>query len=179
MDARRRDLQPTDAADTPFVLSLERPRGRLAGAMQVFGVLLLLAALASIPLTVVISTWRDRQAMRREWASRGPACPVVTEVSLAARGAKPRKPFVYQGVGFAYQIGGAICDAIPESWFSSKTYPVCEFDAPAAIAVTRGARKVVFEPGVGHGATVTIRHGEVSCAVNGALTPRLESSRPG
>lgn len=179
MDARGPDALPTAEADGPFVLSLEHPRGRLAEALQVAGVLLLLAALASIPLTVGLSTWGARQAMRREYAARGPACPMVAEISPAARGAKPPPPFVYQGVGFAYQIGDVSCEAVPEGWFSSKTYPVCDFDAPAAIAVTHGGRKVVFEPGVGHGATVTVRRGEVSCFVSGGLTPRLGWSRPG
>lgn len=179
MDTRPREAAPIDTDDDgPFVLSLERRRGRLAEALQVFGILLLLAALASIPLTVGGATWATRQAMRREFAPRGPACPVVAEISPAGRGARPPPPFVYRGVGFAYQIGDVTCEAVPEGWFTSKTYPVCDFDAPAGIVVTEGARRVTFEPGVGHGAVVTLRDGRISCTVTGGLTPRLGSSRP-
>jgi len=179
MDAGHSDALRDEEVATPFVLSLERRRGRLGEALQVFGVLLLLAALASIPLTVAGATWATRQAMRREFSPRGPACPAVAAISPAGRGAKPPPAFVFQGAGFAYQIGDVSCEAVPEGWFSAKTYPVCDFDAPAGIVVTQGARRAVFEPGVGHGAVVAIRHGRISCTVTGGLTPRLGSSRPG
>lgn len=158
---------------------LNRKRAGVMARLQMAGILLLLAALASIPLTVGFSTWATRQAMRREWASPGPACPVVAQISRAALGAKPPAPFVYQGVGFAYQIGDVSCVALPEGWLTGKTYPVCEFDAASAIEVRTGGRTVIFEPGVGHGATVTIRHGQVSCAVSAGFQVKRGWSPPG
>jgi hypothetical protein len=138
--------------------------------LQTFGIVLILLAVASIPITIGVSTWLDRQRMREEWTHVGPACPVVARPTPANRGAKPPGPFVYKGVGFAYQIGDVSCVAAPEKGlFNSRTYPICEFDAPAAIAVTVSGRTILFEPGVGHSATVTVRHGRVSCTVGGGL----------
>jgi hypothetical protein len=124
--------------------------------LQTLGIVLILLAVASIPTSIGYSTWSERQRMRDEWTAAGPACPVVASPSPANRGAKPPPPFVYKGVGFAYQIGDVNCVAAPEKGlFNSRTYPICQFDAPAAIAVTAGGRTVLFEPGVGHSATVT------------------------
>lgn len=150
---------------------IRKPAGLMA-KVQTAGIVLLLAACASIPLTVGVGTWASRQAMRREWTAQGPACPIAPTLSIAARGSKPPPPFVFQGVAFAYQIGDASCVAIPEGWISKATYPVCEFDAPAGIQVTYRGRTTHFEPGVGHGASVTVRHGQVGCTVSGALRPR-------
>jgi len=139
--------------------------------VQTAGIVLLLGACASIPLTIAFGTWATRQAMRKEWAARGAACPVTPALSIAARGPKPPPPFVFQGVAFAYQIGDVSCVGIPEGWFSKATYPVCEFDAPAGIKVTYRGRTTYFEPGVGHGASVTIRHGQVGCTITGTYRP--------
>jgi hypothetical protein len=69
-------------------------------------------------------------------------------------------------VGFAYQIGDVECAAVPESNpFDSSHYTACQFDAAGAVEVSYGGRTTVFEPGVGHGAVVTIRKGEVSCVI--------------
>ena len=104
-------------------------RRRIVGAFQTAGILLLFLALASIPLTIGLNTWSDHRSMKAEWAIAGPACPVVPEISLAAQGAKPPPPFIYQDVGFAYQIGDVYCEAVPEGYFSKATHPVCQSDA--------------------------------------------------
>jgi hypothetical protein len=169
MDAPPRDeTAPGVALSTPALSRLIRkPRGLMAW-LQTAGIVLLLLGLASIPLMIGFSTWYTRQAMRKEWTAHGPACPVVPQVSRAALGPKPPRPFVYQGVGFAYQIGDVSCVALPRGYLKKGVYPVCEFDAPAGIAVRVGGRTTFFEPGVGHGATVTIRDGQVSCIVTGS-----------
>jgi hypothetical protein len=166
--------RPADlSGSSPNVLSrlIRKPRGAMA-RLQTLGIVLVLTACASIPLTVGFGTWATQQAMRKEWTAHGAACPIVPQLSIAARGPKPPPPFVYQGVGFAYQIGDVSCVAVPEGWIRRGTYPVCEFDAPAGIQVTYRGRTTVFEPGVGHGASVTVRHGQISCAVTGAYGPR-------
>lgn len=151
----------------PIALSHDRQRRGLTGKLHMLGILLLLATVASMPLMVGLGTWLTHQAMRKEWTMRGPACPIVPAISRAAHGARPPPPFVYRGVAFAYQIGDVFCEAAPEGYFKRGVYPVCQFDAPAAIAVTTAGRTVIFEPGVGHHATVTIRHGQTSCVVGG------------
>ena len=151
----------------PIAVWLGGKRRRIVGRLQTAGVLLLLFAIASIPLTIGLTTWTDHQSLKTEWAIQGPACPVVPEISRAAQGAKPPPPFIYQDVAFAYQIGDVFCEAVPESYFKNATYPVCQFDAPAAISVTSRGRAVIYEPGVGRRATVTIRGGQPSCVIGG------------
>ena len=134
--------------------------------LQLLGIVVILLAVVSIPVTVAYSTWRSHRGLRAEWAATGSACPRVAQVSLAARGAKPPPPFTYRGTHFAYQIGDVECAAVPEkNLFDSRHYTVCQFDAPGAIAVTDAGRTATFEPGIGHGAMVTVRKGQVSCAL--------------
>ena len=134
------------------------------------GIVVLLVAVAGIPISVGVGTWAARRASLRAWLAEGAACPIATTPSPATRGAKPPPPFVFQGVGFAYQIGDVICEALPvENIFSNATFPGCSFDAPAAIEVTMSGHKVLFEPGVGHSATVAIRDGKASCVIGAGL----------
>jgi hypothetical protein len=153
----------------PIDLRLDSRRRRIVGRLQTAGILLLFVALASIPLTVGVATWADHRSLRKEWTIAGPACPVVAQVSPAARGAKPPPPFTYRGARFAYQIGDVECAAVPEeNVFDSSHHTVCQFDAAGAVEVTSGGRTTIFEPGVGHGAMVTVRKGGVSCVVAAA-----------
>ena len=121
-----------------------------------------------MPFAIAFATWADHMSLRREWKIAGPACPVVPAVSMAARGAHPPPPFTYKGAHFAFQIGSVECEAVPdEGLLPQTTHPVCQFSAPGAVEVTTPARAVVYEPGVGHTATVTVRGGETSCVVGG------------
>jgi len=134
--------------------------------LKTLGIVVLLLAVAGIPITVGYSTWRDHRSLRAEWTAVGPACPVAPQLSPAVRGAKPPPPFTYRGARFAYQIGDVECAAVPEaSVFDSSHYTACQFDAAGAVEVTSGGRTTIFEPGVGHGAVVTVRKGQVSCVV--------------
>jgi hypothetical protein len=117
--------------------------------------------LGIIPLAEGYTAWSANRGLRKEWMASGRACPVVTALSYAARGAKPPRPFVYKGVGFAFQIGDVACAPVPEtSLFTNVTFPVCQFDAPAGLAVTVGDHTTYFEPGIGRGATVMVHAGQ-------------------
>jgi hypothetical protein len=151
----------------PIAIWLGGKRRTLIGRLQLVGVLLLLGAVASIPLAEGVGAWLGHQALRKEWAIPGPACPQVAKISIAAMGAKPPPPFVYQNVAIAYQIGDVFCAAVPEGYFTKASYPVCQFDHPSAIQVTSRGRTVIFEPGIGHRATVTVRGGRPSCVMGG------------
>jgi hypothetical protein len=147
-------------------IRLGRRRGPLFARLQTAGIVALLAAVAGMPISVGYATWRDHRSVRAEWTASGGACPVTPSVSLAARGAKPPPPFTYRGARFAYQIGDAECAAVPESsLFDSSHYTACQFDAAGAVEVSYSGRTTIFEPGVGHGAIVTIRKGRVSCVL--------------
>jgi hypothetical protein len=126
------------------------------------------AGVASIPLMLAVATWVNHLALRKDWAIAGPPCPEVPAVTRAAKGHHQPPPFVYLGVRFAPEIGNSSCEAVPdEGWFPQTTHPVCQFSGPGAVTVTAGARTVVYEPGVGHRTTVTVRNGRPSCVVGG------------
>jgi hypothetical protein len=146
-------------------------RAELFRRLQDLGLIALLLAIASIPLSEGYTAWSANRGLRKEWMASGRACPVVVALSPAALGAKPPKPFVYKGVGFAFQIGDVACAPVPEkSLFTRVTFPVCQFDAPAGIAVTVGGRTTYFEPGIGRGATVMVHAGQPpSCVMLAGL----------
>jgi len=185
MNALSREDDATALGSTPVLSRLVRKRGGIMGWLQTAAIVLVLAAVASIPLTVGVGTWATHRSLRREWVVPGPACPAVAQVSAAARGAKPPPPFTYRGTHFAYQIGDVECAAVPEkNPFDSSHYTVCQFDAAGAVEVTQGGRTTIFEPGVGHGAMVTVRKGAVSCVMAAAgefhgpaVGRRLEQAR--
>lgn len=136
-------------------------RAKRMRALQDLAIVALLLAIASIPLSEGYAAWSTNRGLRKEWIAEGKACPVVAALSPAVRGAKPPKPFVYKGVGFAFEIGDVACAPVPEkSLFTKTTFPVCQFDAPGGIAVTSAGRTTYFEPGIGHGATVSVHAGK-------------------
>jgi hypothetical protein len=167
MNALSREDDVSAFGSTPILSRLVRKRGGLMGWLQTAAIVLILAAVASIPLTVGVGTWATHRSLRKEWVVDGPACPAVAQISPAARGAKPPPPFTYRGTHFAYQIGDVECAPVPEkNPFDSSHYTVCQFDAAGAVEVTQGGHTTIFEPGVGHGAMVTVRRGDVSCVLS-------------
>jgi hypothetical protein len=145
-------------------------RAMRSSRIQIFGIVLLMAAVASMPLSIAYVTWADHQAMRAEWDVAGLACPVVASVTQAYRRAP--MAFTYGGAHFTRQIGGVTCVFVPEGGlFNSASYPVCQFTSPAIVRVTVGGRTVIFEPGVGHSATVALRRGAAPSCVVGAPHP--------
>ena len=130
--------------------------------------LVVFAAVVSLPVMIGVGTWVSHLALRQEWAIKGPACPQMTEVPIFARGARPPKPFTYKGARFAAQLGNIFCEAVPdEGWFPKTTHAACQFSNPSAIEVDTGLAKATYVTGMGHKATVTIRNGRPSCVVGG------------
>src|SRR5258708_4733820 len=142
-------------------------RGRLEW-LQTAAIVVIFAGAATIPLMVGVGAYLAHLSLRKDWKIAGPPCPEVSEVSLGARGMHPPSPFSYLGVHFAPQIGNVSCEAVPDDgWFPQTTHPVCQFSAPGAVEVAVAGRATVFEPGVGHPTTVTVRSGQASCVVGG------------
>jgi hypothetical protein len=138
------------------------------GRLQMAGVLLVLTAVVSIPLATVYGTWAGQQAMRVEWDVTGPACPVATSIPPDFYVRRRPMSFTYGGARFTRQFGAVSCVFVPEpGLFGAKRYPVCQFTSPATIMVGVGEDRVVFEPGIGHSATVTLRRGQPRCVVGG------------
>ena len=142
-----------------------RQRLRHSSGWQTAAIVLLMLAVASIPLTIAYGALADHQALKKEWTIGGPPCPVASQASLYHR---PAHAFRYQGVAFTRQYGAVNCVVVPSGGLLSKAHhTVCQFNGPARIAVTTGGRTLAYEPDIGHPATVSIRGGQVSCVVGG------------
>jgi hypothetical protein len=149
---------------------------RLPAWVPAAGLIAMLLGVIFIPYSEAAGAWWARQAMKREMLKPGLACPRVEKLSIAAMGAKPPKPFDYKAAHFAFQIGDVDCEAAPVSLFGDETFPVCRFSAPAGIEVTAYGRTTIFEPGVGHSATVAVHpDGTTTCTIGGAF--RVEETR--
>jgi hypothetical protein len=136
-------------------------------AGQVVNLTGLMLVILSIPAFLIHETWSQQEAMRQAWSIAGPACPVV-QASPKSFGDKGPRSFEYGAVRFDRRYGHASCVAPPErGMVSEKTYRVCQFSAPSTLAVTSGGRTVVYKPGTGRRATVTVRDGQISCVVGG------------
>lgn len=142
-----------------------RQRLRHSSWWQTSGIVVVMLAVASIPLTVAYGGLADRQLLKTEWAIEGPACPAPVQPMRFNR--KPLE-FSYQGIHFTRQYGAVYCVPVPDRGiFSKANHPVCQFSSPAAVTVTTGGRTVLYEPGIGQRATVTIRDGRSTCVVGG------------
>lgn len=142
-----------------------RQRLRHSSWWQTLGIVVLMMAVASIPLTVAYGGLADRQALKSEWAITGPPCPLATGPSLYR---KAPKAFSYQGVRFTRQYGNVSCVVVPDAGpFSKAHHPVCQFSGPARVTATTGGRTYVYEPDIGRRATVSIRDGKPSCVIGG------------
>jgi hypothetical protein len=117
-----------------------------------------------------VGTWFNHLSLRKTLSFSGAPCPEVPEVTAAGKGVHPPPPFTYMGVRFAMQIGNVDCSAVPDDgWFPQTDHPVCQFSGPGAVEVRAPARSVVYQPGVGHPATITVKNGHPSCVVAGTF----------
>jgi hypothetical protein len=145
-----------------------RQRLRHSSHWQTLGIVVLMLVVASIPLMIAYGALAAHQALKVEWAIDGPACPVV---SKTVRYHRPPQAFSYQGVRFTRQYGSVYCVVVPDGGvLSSAHHTACQFNAPAAVSVTTARRSILYEPGIGHVATVTIRDGQPSCVIGGWFT---------
>ena len=173
-------LPNTPPEEQAFVKPITVRKARGAGivsGMQALGALTFVVIAALLPFATIFATWAERQSLRTSVLAPGPACPRVEQLSIAARGAKPPKPFDYKGSHFAFQIGDVSCDAAPLHWFGKQTFAACHFDAPGGIEITTGGRTTIFEPGVGHSATVAVRPEGTTCTIGGEY--RVPDHPPG
>jgi hypothetical protein len=142
-----------------------RQRLRHSGGWQTFGIVVLMLAVASIPLTVAYGALADHQALKVEWAIDGPACPVVFQT---VRYHRPPQAFSYRGVRFTASM----------AMYSARS---CPMTASCRARTTRPASSAHRRPsgsrppaaafstsrGIGRAATVTIRDGRPSCVIGG------------
>jgi hypothetical protein len=143
-------------------------RDRLGRAAEVAALAGLLLMLASIPGWIVYSGWAELQAMKAAWTIAGPACPIVEQPSRSVVGKKPPKPFSYGGIHFVRQFGHVSCVGWDDGGLGGEDITrVCQFSGPAMVKVAIAGRTVIYQPGVGRRATVTVRHGRPSCVVGG------------
>lgn len=124
------------------------------------------AMAVGIAVYLLWSGWSRGAQERADWTIAGPACPVVTQASRLVLGRKPAKVFIYGEAEFSRAYGHASCNGWRENGPSDVRW-VCQFSGPGAVTVTTGGRSVIYQPGVGRRATVTVRHGKPSCVVGG------------
>ena len=142
-----------------------RQRLRHSSWWHTLGIVALMLAFASIPLTVAYGALADHQALKQEGAIPGPPCPAPAEPMRFNR--KPLE-FDYRGVHFTRRYGGVNCVVVPDGGiFSKGGHTACQFSSPAQVTVTMGGRTILYEPGIGHPATVTLRGGQPTCVVGG------------
>jgi hypothetical protein len=137
-------------------------------ARRAIGLTALALTALGLPAWLVIGTWNERVTLRRQWTIAGPACPIVTKPDRAVVGRRSPQFFTYEGIRFGRQFGEVSCVAPPEgNPLDPKSYAVCQFPIPAMVSVDVGAGPVIFQPGPGQRATVTVRRGKVSCVMGG------------
>lgn len=151
-------------AITPWPGGFARP---LVPAALV-GPVMFLALVCAAPAWLIYETWTAQQTERDAWNISGPACAVIDHPTPALFGAKEPQTFSYGGAGFSRRFGHASCASpLADGLVPGAPYRVCQFNGPAAVAVTTPAGTTYFKPGVGNPATITIRDGKVSCVVGG------------
>lgn len=128
----------------------------------------IMLVVASMPLMVGFTAWAEMQGFKSRWTIAGPPCPIVDHPSFTSFVRRPPRPFAYQGANFDFKIGDVSCIAPPNpGLFSKGNYAICQFSAPAVVAVRTRRQSVVYAPGVGRQVTVTTRGGIPSCVVGG------------
>ena len=142
------------------------------GATAMLGLITLGVLAVALPVSGVYALWDHQQELRTFWDIKGPPCPapVHTWDEIVLR----REPhtFKYGGADFAHPFGGADCSSVPDGPFiTRKVYYACQFTGPIMIAVTQAGRTMLFEPGPGRHATVSLRRGKVGCVIGGWTRP--------
>jgi len=136
------------------------------GLPRAFGAVVI-GGLALLPAWTVISTLIERQAQARQWAIAGPACPALPAPPPRVPGRRSPQYFEYRGADFGRQEGQVSCAAPPDANpLSPASYTVCQFTAPNLLLVKTDAGQSIFRPGL-RPATVTVRHGQVTCVLGG------------
>jgi hypothetical protein len=127
-------------------------------------------------VTVAWLAW-DAHRIRREltaelrteashWDIKGPPCPVVGSANAAGRGRLANRTLEFHGATFGRRFGHVSCTVLGVKDTTLKgAYPACQFTAPAVVRVSINSKTYVFEPGVGHSATVWIPDGIPQCVV--------------
>lgn len=136
---------------------------------HLLGLAAFLLIVMSIPASVLYASWSSQRAEKSAWDIAGPPCPVSASPAAPSAGPRALKyEFDYGGVTFARRFGHVSCVAPRvHELLNRGFYRVCQFSGPATISVTTERRTVVFKPGVGRRATVTVRDGEPSCVLGG------------
>lgn len=145
----------------------KRPR---RGPTATLGLVTLAVLAAGIPSWAVYSLWAHQHELRRDWNIVGPPCPMATDTWQSIVLKREPHTFKYGGATFAHPFGGADCSSVPDGGFITRNaYYVCQFTRPVMISVATGDRTILFEPGYGRRATVSLRRGKVACVIGGWL----------
>lgn len=100
------------------------------------------------------------------WTSSGPPCP--EGASPFAGGAKPKMmTFDYAGAQISRRIGHADCAELKDGLLpGGGVFHACHFTGPDVIHVVNAQTESTYRVGVGKPVTLTLRNGQVSCAID-------------
>jgi hypothetical protein len=119
------------------------------------------------------SSAHHRQELAQGWIGDRPGCPPISAAAYAAQGYAAReRTTLYDGVTFARQFGHLMCQDVDIRGAAGfLSHPVCQLTGPAAVRVKAGAKEAFFAPGVGQPVTVSVEHGQATCALGAKFTP--------
>ena len=138
-----------------------------ASKVEIAGMAGVLLMIVSIPAWAGFDTWSSQRALKAAWTIAGPPCPAAHR-NIPTGATRPPRTFEYGGISFTRRFGHVSCVALPErGMFDESSDRICQFSAPAMIAVRTERGTTLFEPGVGRRATVTVRDGRASCVMGG------------
>jgi hypothetical protein len=121
---------------------------------------------------MIAPTWTRQRATAvaeaQAWTITGPPCPQLPLAEIA-RQPRATKTFGYAGAGFAYAYGHVACAQIHADGGRSLVsgYPVCQFISPGVVVVDTGKTRILFAPGLGRRATVSVENGAARCVMAG------------
>jgi hypothetical protein len=120
---------------------------------------------ASLPTMMALNDFGPPVADPRTVKIQGKPCR-ITSAALFDRGWRaPARVIHFEGVAFARRRGDIFCHVRHEG-FRGTPYPVCEFDTPYSLAVTKaGAPTAYFEAPPGYTVVVQVKAAGTSCLV--------------
>lgn len=127
----------------------------------------IMAVLAVVVLGGVYAMMSRSNAQElARWTSAGPPCP--EGAPPFANGAKPKMmTFDYGGAQISRRIGHADCAEVKDGILpGAGLFHACHFTGPDVLHVVSGGNETTYRVGVGQPVTLTLRNGEVGCAID-------------
>ncbi len=149
-----------------------RRRAAPKRSLKVWLVILMAASLMmAIVVGVIVRNREAKIATAREWAISGEPCPTLTPEAFRAGGFKAPQMFKYDAYAFGRRAGHVDCNAVgTKGGKGLGSVVICQFTSPIVLTVKTPRGEYVFNPGVGHAATVQVEDGAPRCVLASKFT---------